>query len=276
MSTTTPTPATIDRSLAPIPFGRELKVEFRKMIDTRGGLWLFIVTGLFLVAVMALTLLVNALNDEVRIGASGFMRVMTIPVSILMPVFAILTVTSEWSQRTNLTSFTIQPSRLRLLLAKFTAASLFAIFTIALAFGLGVIGNLLNGAITGHEVIWNVDAKNVIWAIGLQLCTFWMAFALATLLLNTPATVAVFYVVAIMLPFMVYSTLFSLFGWARNLIPWLDFSYAAAPLSTGKDFFGDVVDVGALEWFRFVFTIFLWIVLPLSVGILRLRRSEIK
>lgn len=275
MSTTTSQP-TIDMSRPPIPFGREIAVEVRKMFDTRGGTWLFIITGGFLALAMGLTLLVLGLNDEVTITAGGFAQIMTIPVSLLVPVFAILSVSSEWSQRTHLTTFTLQPHRGRVLGAKFVAVTLLAIGTIVVAIVLGALGNAIYGLITDHDVVWNVQGKELFWTVLLQLAFFWMAFAFATLLLNTPAAVAVFYVVALILPLIAYPILGAIFEWARDLLPWLDFNYAAAPLITGETFFGESIDVGVIDYAKFVFAFGLWVVLPGVLGALRVKRIEVK
>ena len=275
MSTNTTNP-TIDLSRPAIPFSREVRVETRKMIDTRGGLWLFLITGVMLLLVLGLTLLVLALNDDQTITASGFSQAMTLPVSVLVPIFAILTVTSEWSQRTNLATFTLQPNRLRVLAAKFVSVTLLAIATIVVAVAFGALGNVLYGAITGHDVVWNVTGKQLFWTVLLQLLFFWMAFALATLVLNTPATIAIFYVVALILPLMVYPILMFTISWADSVLPWLDFNYSSAPLINGQDFVGDSVDVGVLEWVRFLFTIVLWVVIPGVLGFQRVRNTEIK
>ena len=42
---------------------------------------------------------------------------------ILLPVLGILLVTSEWSQRTAMVTFTLEPSRSRVIAAKFVVAS---------------------------------------------------------------------------------------------------------------------------------------------------------
>jgi len=275
MSTNTTNP-TIDLSRPGVPFGREVRVETRKMVDTRGGLWLFLITGGLLLLAMALTLLVLALNDDVTITASGFAQIMTIPLSILLPVFAILTVSSEWSQRTHLTTFTLQPHRGRVIGAKFAAVTLLALATLVLASVFGALGNVLYGLLTDHDVVWNVTGKELFWTVVLQLAFFWMAFAFASLLLNTPAAVACFYVVALILPLVAYPILMGLFGWARDLLPWLDFNYAATPLITGENVMGESVDVGVLDYLRFAFTFCLWVVLPGVLGFLRIRSIEIK
>ena len=86
----------------------------------------------------------------------------------------------------------------------------------------------------------------------------------------------VFYAVALILPQMVYSVLYGVFEWARDLIPWVDMNYAAVPLMTGQGMMGENIDVGALEWVRFGFTLVLWIVVPAVVGLRRIARSEVK
>ncbi len=275
MSTSTTQP-TIDLSRPPIPFTREITGEIRKMFDTRGGLWLFIITGGLLALAMALTLLVLGLNDDVTITASGFAQIMTIPVSLLVPVFAILSVSSEWSQRTHLTTFTLQPHRGRVLAAKFVAVTLLALGTIVVAVVLGALGNAIYGLITDHDVVWNVEGKELFWTILLQLAFFWMAFAFATVLLSTPAAVAVFYVVALILPMVAYPILGAIFEWARDVLPWLDFNYAAAPIIAGENFFGESVDVGVVDYLKFVFAFCLWVVVPGVLGALRVKRIEVK
>lgn len=275
MSTTTTNP-TIDMSSPAIPFGREVRVEVRKMFDTRGGLWLFILTGVFIVLAMALTLLVLGLNDDVTITAGGFAEVMAIPVSLLVPVFAILIVSSEWSQRTHLTTFTLQPNRMRVMAAKFVAVTILALATIVVAVAFGALGNVIYGVITPHDVVWNVPLGDLLWTIAAQLLFFWMAFALATLLLNTPAAIAVFYVVSLILPFMVYPVLMAVFDWARDLLPWLNIDYAAGMLRSGETFFGEAIDIGVVDYARFAFTVLLWVIVPGVLGLLRVQRIEVK
>ncbi|MCL3837465.1 hypothetical protein [Aeromicrobium duanguangcaii] len=272
MSTTT----TIDLSRPAIPFGREVRVELRKMIDTRGGVWLFALTGIFILLAMGLTLLVLGLNSDSTITAGGFAEVMALPVSILLPVFAILIVSSEWSQRTHLTTFTLQPNRTRVVLAKFVAVSLLALATMVIAIAFGVLGNVLYGVITPNEVVWNVPVSDLAWTVFQQLLFFWMAFALALLLLNTPAAIAVFYVAALILPFMVYPVLLALFDWARDLLPWIQIDYAVMMVREGTTFLGDPIDVGPIDYLRMAVTIVLWIVIPGTLGFLRVRSTEVK
>jgi ABC-2 type transport system permease protein len=270
-------PAVLDVSGTPrTPFARLVKVEWRKMTDTRGGFWLLAVTGLLLLLTMGLVLLVVGLDDVV-IDAGDLMGVFTIPLSLLMPVFGILIVTSEWSQRTALTTFTLEPHRLRVVLSKWVAVSLLAIATLLVAVLVGALTNVVAAGITGTDTQWNLEFSTFAWTVVLQLLYFWMAFGFGMVLLNTPGAISLYYVISLLLPFMVYSALFALFDWAQNVLPWVDLTVASTPIvSGGYDYIGNRVDVGALEYLQFGWTAVLWIGVPVALGIVRILRSEAK
>lgn len=252
-----------------ITFGRLVAVEWRKMLDTRAGFWLLLLTGVLLLIAVGLTLLVVGLNDF-EISANDVSQILTIPLSLLLPVFPITSVTSEWSQRSGLVTFTLEPHRLRVLLAKLTAVVLLALSTIVIAIALGALTTVIAANITGNDVRWELEGRTLGLLVLSQLLYFGMAFALATLLLYTPASIAVFYVVALLLPFMVYSVLYGFFEWARDLIPWIDLQFAFAP------FLDSTQNVGAKEIGQLSSAIFLWIVLPGVLGMRRVLRAEPK
>lgn len=259
-----------------IPFTRLVSVETRKMLDTRGGRWLLIITALLLLVALGLTLLVLALNDDVGITASGFAEIMVIPLSILLPVFAILTVTSEWSQRTNLVTFSLEPHRGKVFAAKYLAVVILALGAIVVAIVAGAIGNVIYGMMDGAETTWNLDGSVLAWNIALQLIFFSIAFAFGLVFLNTPAAVALFYVIIVFVPFMVYSTLMALFEWARNLIPWIDVNIAAAPFISEYDWVGNPVELTGENYAQLAVSITIWLVIPLIVGTLRVLKIESK
>ncbi len=279
MSTTAPTtaPMTLDVSGTPrVPLGRLVKVELRKMVDTRSGFWLLLITGILLVLAMAITLLVGALDDSADLTASSFSEIMTIPASLLIPVFAVLIVTSEWSQRTHLVTFTAEPDRFRVVLAKLIAVCLVAVSTILLAMALGSIGNVLNGVVSGSDVVWDLSAGDLVGLLAVQVLFFLMGFGLAMLILNTPGAVAIFYLVGFLLPFMVYSSLYFVFDWAPDVIPWFDLTSATMPWVSETDYRGEPFDIGGREWAQAASATFLWVVAPLGLGLRRVLRSEVK
>ncbi len=246
------------------------------MFDTRSGFWLMFATGILIALTLLICLLVVGLDDGTVITASGFSSIMTIPLSILLPVFAIVTITSEWGQRSHLSLFTLEPRRSRIIAAKLVSVLVLAVGTIVLAIILGTISNLLGAALGGYDAVWNFGISDLLWAVGLQLAFFLMAFALSMLLLSTAGSIVVFYIFALLLPFMVYPPLYFNFDWAQSFIPWIDFNYAASPLATGKDFDGKAVSVGAIDYIRFIFALVLWVVIPGITGLRRVLKSEVK
>lgn len=257
-----------------VPFGRLVSVELRKMRDTRAGFWLLAVTGGLLVLALGITLLVVALDDEVTVSANAFSQIMTIPVSLLVPVLAITSITSEWSQRTGLVSFTLEPHRMRVVWAKFVTVLVLAVATIALAIVLGAIGTLLASAITGNDPVWNLEADVFAWTLFQQMAYFTMAFAFGLVFLSSPASIAIYYVVSLLLPFMVYGTLYAFFDWAQDLIPWIDFGFAVGPyVGQGPD---PSVEPSTTTLMQVIVTFVIWIVLPFALGLRRVARAELK
>src|SRR4051794_1951038 len=101
-----------------IPMPRLTLVELRKLADTRSGLWLLIVIGLA-AAGTAVIMLAAAPDDQQTFQA--LFTFGAVPAAVLLPVLGILSMTSEWSQRTALTTFTLTPARGRVVVAKLFA-----------------------------------------------------------------------------------------------------------------------------------------------------------
>lgn len=275
--TATLTPPALDVSAtAPTRFSRLVRLEWRKMMDTRSGFWMLLTTGILLVLAMVIALLVGVLNDDANLTASAFSQIMTVPLSLLLPVFAVLIVTSEWSQRTHLVTFAHEPHRVRVLLAKLTAVCTLAVGTIALGIAFGAAGNILNGVLTGDEVVWDLEPSRLVGLVVVQVLFFLMGFGLGALLLNTPGAVAAFYLVGFLLPTMVWSTLYFVFDWADEVIPWFDLTTATLPWVSDSDYRGQPFDIGATEWAQAVVAVLIWVVAPLVLGALRVKRSEVK
>ena len=65
---------------------------------------------------------------------------------MLLPIVGLLLVTSEWSQRTALTTFTLVPERSRVIVAaKLLAGCALALAAVALCLALAAVGNLIAG-----------------------------------------------------------------------------------------------------------------------------------
>src|SRR3954463_701187 len=89
-----------------IPFRRVTTVELRKMFDTRSGFWLIASVG---ITALLATIGVILFAPDSALTYGSFAAAIGVPMTILLPVISILSVTSEWSQRSGLTTFTLVP-----------------------------------------------------------------------------------------------------------------------------------------------------------------------
>src|SRR3712207_4092965 len=107
-----------------IPLVRITSTELRKMFDTRSGLGLM--AGVAALALVT-TSMVIAFAPRAELTYRTFATAIGVPMTVLLPVVAILSVTSEWSQRSGLTTFALVPHRQRVIAAKALACGLVAI-----------------------------------------------------------------------------------------------------------------------------------------------------
>jgi ABC-2 type transport system permease protein len=234
-------------------------VEFRKTTDTRSGLAL-------LVIVAALTAL--AVGGQVGFGPTDGRTVGSLvvtamlPVSVLLPVVAVLSVTTEFTRRTALTTFALVPVRGRVVAAKAVAA-------LALAVAATVVGWVLTlvifalGAAAGRTLGGAGIPASVLAQLGLvNAVTMLCGLAFGLLLRYSAAAIVTYYVVPI--------------GWsaAAQLIPalgsataWLDIGQSRMPLVEPG--------VTAREWAMFATSCLLWVALPAAIGLVRVHRADL-
>jgi ABC-2 type transport system permease protein len=82
------------------------------MVDTRAGFWLQLMAGV--VTLAGMTLFCRFAETEDLILRDAFALAIT-PGSILLAIIGILPVSSEWSQRTALITYTLVPKRMRVM-----------------------------------------------------------------------------------------------------------------------------------------------------------------
>lgn len=251
----------------PVPFGRLVSVELRKMMDTRAGRWLVIATG----AVTALVMLIQiwvGLAQDLALGFQDFMIGMNMPMGIFLPVLGIMSVTSEWGQRTALVTFTQVASRSRVIAAKYAATLAIALVAIVVGVGLAVLATLVFSSLDGTDAAWNLGADDVAKYFGLHILGMSTGFAFGMLLLNTAAAIVAYFVFTFVLPplFMLGAALMK---WFADLQPWIDFSAAQTVLTTGGDVTGE-------QWGHLAVSGLLWLALPFVVGLWRVLRAEVK
>jgi ABC-2 type transport system permease protein len=266
MSTTT-APMTLDVSSTPAtPLSRLVKVELRKMLDTRAGRWLII-------AILALILVVEviysfAAPDDSK-NLQDYLQIPSNIFTFFLPIIIIMSVTSEASQRNGLVTFTLEPKRARVVLAKFVAGVLMALGVMVLGFVLALVGTAL-GAVTGGDVSWSVQADQLFFAMLLaNLIAVFIGFALSMLILNTPAAIVGYFAYTLILPTAV-GVLTYLSDTFNDIAPWIELNTAQMPL-IGGDF-----SPSGEEWAQLATAALIWLVVPLFLGIRRLIRIEFK
>ena len=266
METTTPaTTARRERAVpAPIPFTRLLEVEWRKMFDTRTGFWLLTGVGILSLIATAATMVFG--NRE-TLTYDDFAAAVGIPVTVILPVLGALSVSSEWGQRTSLTTFTLVPSRGRVIQAKFLVIVAVGVASLAVAFGAGAIGNLVNAGIAGVTPDWNISLGTLSQIALADEINMLMAFMLGVLLRNSPGAVVGYFVYALVLPG-VSGALADAQQWWMDNAGWFDLRTATIPLYDPG--------VTGQQWAQLGVSTLIWLVLPLAIGLRMLMRSEVK
>lgn len=269
--TQTPTSAPVERPLgrpAPeavdgrpgVPFGRLVNVELRKMLDTRAGLWLLVVMSA-VSAVIVTVFLIWGPADEATFGT--LLSLASFPLLVLLPILGIMTATSEWSQRTGLVTFTLEPRRGRVVAAKVIAALLLGLVVTASGFTAAALANVIGGATSDASGAWDVS-----WQVALG---FLLAFAIFVLqglafgfvFLNTPFAI----VATLVLP-TVWTVLTSLVSSIESASRWLNLDRVTEPLLTGA--------MTGENWGQLATSFSVWVLLPLAVGSWRVLGREVK
>jgi ABC-2 type transport system permease protein len=242
------------------------RVEFRKALDTRAGRWLVI--GILSLVVVVEVIYSFAAAD----GDKNLQDYIQIPGGILgyfLPIIIIMLVTSEQSQRNGLVTFTLEPRRPRIVLAKFLAGLALAASVMVLALVLAVGGTLL-GALTGSSPTWSVDGNLLFNGFLLSnLIGVLIGFAIAMLIMNTAGAIVAYFAYSLILPIAV-GILGALVETFEDIAPWIEFNTAQLPL-----FQGDFTP-SAQEWAQIAVSGTIWMVVPLLLGIWRLLRIEFK
>jgi ABC-2 type transport system permease protein len=250
---------------APASFARILGVELRKMFDTRSGAWML--ASIVITSALATTAVVLWAPEE-ELTYEMFASAIGIPMTIVLPIIAILSVTSEWSQRTGLTTFTHFPSRGRVITAKAVCAVGVGVVAIPVAAAVGALGNVVGTAIAGTDAVWNVSAAELSNIVLANVLGLMVGFMLGVVTRSSAAAVVTYFVYTLVLP-PLSSLLASTQEGFRDVQPWVDFTYAQSRLFEDGSLTGE-------QWAQLGTSSALWLVLPLAVGIAMVMRSEVK
>ena len=237
-----------------IPFSRLVRVEWGKATDTRAARWLLALVAASTIGLMSAPVLAPSNIDQTYTSYLGFAA---LALSILLPVVSILTMTSEWSQRTALTTFTQEPRRIRVINAKVTVSLL-------LAGGAAVFGGLVTAAglgvaaASGRELDANLNGKVVVGYLLFVLLNVLTGVVFGALLHNPAAAIVLYFA----LP-----TAFALLGRVlKSVADWIDTSTTFNWLLQGQ-WSGHTPQI--------LFSVALWVAVPLAAGLARTERREV-
>ena len=249
---------------ARIPLTRLVVVELRKMFDTRSGFWLM--ASILITSVLATAAIIVFAPDDQQ-TYDNFAAAVGIPMTIILPIIGILAVTSEWSQRSGLTTFTLVPHRGRVLGAKFIAAVGVGVVAMFVALIVGALGTLVGSLATGLDPVWNVTATEFALIVLGSVLGMLFGFMLGVLIRNSAGAIVAYFVYSLVLPPLV-ELLAANASWFADVRPWIDYANARNMLFNGT--------MSGEQWQQLAVSGTIWFLLPLAVGLFIVRRAEVK
>jgi hypothetical protein len=236
-----------------IPFPRLLRVEWSKT-DTRATRWLLAAVAASTVGLMLVPILSPTKIEQTYTSYLGYAAV---ALSILLPVVSILTLTSEWSQRAVLTTFTQEPRRTRVVAAK-TVVSVVLAGAAAAFGGLVTVAGVGVAAASGRHLEADLGAAVLVGYLLYVLLNVLTGVALGALVHDSAAAIVLSFALPIA---------FALHGRAwQPIADWLDYSTAFAWVLDGQ-WSGHTPQIAVAA--------IVWVVLPLGAGLVRTVRREI-
>ena len=238
-----------------VPFSRTYRAELRKMVDTRSGRWMVIVMAAAAALILAGFVIWGPAEDA---SFRGLLGLATLPLAMLLPIIGVMAATAEWSQRTGLVTFVLEPRRGRVVVAKALAALSLAVVVLGAAVAASALANVTGG--TGE---WDVTAAIAGGTVLALLVYVLQGVAFGLLFLNTPVAI----VSVLVLP-TVWSIATVAISSLEEVGRWLNLDTVMAPL-----FEGEMV---GQDWARLATSAAVWVLLPLAIGTYRVLHREVK
>jgi ABC-2 type transport system permease protein len=190
---------------------------------------------------------------------AGYLTWAGLGVTRLLPVVLILAMTAEWSQRTAMTTFTLEPRRGRVLMAKTVTGLGVTLAGVCLALlftQLALAGAHLAGRHAGTSWNWSELAG----VVAFVLLTGAVGIAFGSLLHNTATAVVTYFAL----------------GAAFNLFNVPALERAGQWVNTGQAYGWVLNGQWGGHGGQIATTTLLWVVLPLALGVARTLRREVR
>ena len=236
--------------------GRLVGVELRKMVDTRAGFWLQLGTLALMVTLVVLSIIFGEADENTF---QDMLWNALWPASLLLPVVGILLVSSEWSQRTAPITFALVPRRSRVIVAKGGS----------LARPRGGRPRRLarpgrgrdRDRVAGRRGTWSLEAAMLGQAAVYIAASMLMGLAFGAALLSSAPAIVLYFLLPLSWTLVASISIFE--------VPkrWLDTAETLVPMAEHS--------LSATEWAHVGATLGVWLLLPLAIGVWRIRRSEI-
>jgi ABC-type transport system involved in multi-copper enzyme maturation permease subunit len=252
----TAAPLTSRNPIRPQRLSTVLKVELRKLVDTRSGK---AILGIGVAIPLAALIWMLFHGADVVVSWRSYSQFRPV-LGLTIPLIGLFAMTAEWTQRTALTTFTLSPRRGRVLAMKFVAAFGLSMAVLAVVVGLTVGAVALGGLITGQTPSYEFlgpDLRGLVIMTSLQVI---MASGFGALAAQTAAAVGAF---------LVAPTIWSVAGpmlFGANA-QWVDVFSAYDQLSS---------DAPLTNLPQTITAIAVWVVLPTTIGVVRSLRREVK
>lgn len=226
------------------------------MFDTRSGMVMTAILVALTVAAIAGRGAVAGPQFDTLVRTAG------IGFGTLLPVLGILTVTSEWSHRTALTTFTLEPRRWRVLAAKCLPPLVAAVAGSVFAMLVAVPVTAVAADMQKVPAEWEAAPLALLGWTVTNVLVVAMGLAVGMLLSHAPAAIVICLSTAA-----VWSAVSRLGAAGEVLAGWLDLNTTTGPLVAGDMAGGDVARLA-------VSTVF-WIVIPMTAGVVRVLRRDV-
>jgi len=248
--------ATPQAYLVPIPFTRLLRAEWRKTTDTRAARWLLAATALTTIGGLAIPL---AFPHNVAQTRASYLLWAGLGLSRLLPIALMLAMTAEWSQRTALTTFTLEPRRSRVLTAKIVAGLGLSVIGGCLAFGIAQAG-LAVALANGRPAVVGWSWPELAGFAAFIALTSGIGIAIGSAVHDTAAAIVTYFALAAV-------TSLLLIPAVQKAGSWVD---------TGQTFGWMLAGQWSGHGPQIASSAAIWIVAPLAIGAVRTIRRDIR
>lgn len=243
--------------IRPLRLPTLVRVETRKALDTRGG------RGV-LIAVFALAVIVSVWQlstaSASELSVAMFIQGPVQMVCMIIPLIGLLAMTSEFTQRTALTTFTLAPWRLTVLWAKVIAATVISIVATVVSIAIALVGAIASSAILDSPAVYDGLSDAIRGLVLTSILNSILAIAIGALIAQTAVAASTYFVAPVAFSLLAATVL-------KDLAPWFDIFTTFDRLASDAPF-TDLAQTGT--------AVLVWVVIPAVLGALRAVRREVK